>query len=194
MQHATSALLEEIAALAIPVSSNQDLLNIATVSTSGDASMGSIIARAYEKIGDTGSTVLEEHKGLVDDIEFIEGYTIERGYLSPYFVSDTKRSVCELNKPRVLVTDQKLDDVKELVPLLELMVRASRTLGTSERRTPERSPRRQSLVGRSWRARVERVRFDRARARRAKEGRPARPPPRRGDALVVASSSSSRKD
>ena len=66
------------------------------------------------QVGDTGSTTVEESQTLSDDIEFTEGYTIDRGYLSPYFVSDQERQVCEMAKPRILVTDGKLDSVKEV--------------------------------------------------------------------------------
>lgn len=104
--YAASKLAAEIKATARPVANNEDLLNIATIS-SNSPSMGAIIAKAYEKVGDTGSTVVEESQTLTDEIEFTEGLSIERGYLSPYFVKDSERQVCEMQNPRVLVTDKK---------------------------------------------------------------------------------------
>jgi len=85
--------------------------------------MGRIIAQAFDKVGENGSTVIEESQTLFDEIEFTEGLTIDRGYISPYFVKDQERQVAELMNPRVLVTDAKVDNVNELVPLLEQLVK-----------------------------------------------------------------------
>lgn len=85
--------------------------------------MGRIIAQATDKVGDTGSTVVEESQTLVDEIEFTEGLTIDRGYISPYFVKDQERQVAELINPRVMVTDAKISDVNDIVPLLEQVVK-----------------------------------------------------------------------
>ena len=85
--------------------------------------MGRIIAQAADKVGDTGSTVVEESQTLVDEIEFTEGLTIDRGYISPYMVKDQERQIAELINPKVLVTDSKIDNVNEIVPLLELLVK-----------------------------------------------------------------------
>lgn len=86
--------------------------------------MGRIIAQAADKVGDTGSTVVEESQTLVDEIEFTEGLTIDRGYISPYMVKDQERQVAELVNPKVLVTDAKIDDVNDIVPLLEQLVKS----------------------------------------------------------------------
>lgn len=80
------------------------------------------------QVGETGSTVVEESQTLLDEIEFTEGYTIDRGYVSPYFVKDQERQTCEMLVPRVLVTDKKLDSVQEVVPLLEAMVKSKEPL------------------------------------------------------------------
>ena len=90
--------------------------------------MGRIIAQATDKVGDTGSTVVEESQTLVDEIEFTEGLTIDRGYISPYFVKDQERQVAELINPRVLVTDSKISDVNDIVPLLEQIVKTKEPL------------------------------------------------------------------
>ena len=85
--------------------------------------MGRIIAQAFDKVGENGSTVIEESQTLYDEIEFTEGLTIDRGYISPYFVKDQERQVAELMSPRILVTDAKIDNVNEIVPLLEQLVK-----------------------------------------------------------------------
>lgn len=90
--------------------------------------MGRIIAQAADKVGDTGSTVVEESQTLVDEIEFTEGLTIDRGYISPYMVKDQERQIAELVNPRVLVTDAKIENVNEVVPLLEQLVKSKESL------------------------------------------------------------------
>ena len=85
--------------------------------------MGRIIAQAADKVGDTGSTVVEESQTLFDEVEFTEGLTIDRGYISPYFVKDQERQLAELVNPKVLVTDAKIDNVNDVVPLLEQLVK-----------------------------------------------------------------------
>jgi chaperonin GroEL len=124
---ASSALIKEINELAKPVEKTEDLMNIATIA-SGSSVMGSIISQAFEKVGDTGSTVVEESQTLGDEVDFTEGLTIDRGYLSPYFVNDQERQVCEMKKPRILVTDKKIDNVNDLIPLLEGMVKSKEPL------------------------------------------------------------------
>jgi chaperonin GroEL len=86
--------------------------------------MGRIIAQAQDKVGDTGSTVVEESQTLSDEIEFTEGLTIDRGYLSPYFVKDQERQICEMVNPKILVTDAKIDNVNDIVPILEQLVKS----------------------------------------------------------------------
>ncbi|CAN0199364.1 unnamed protein product [Ascophyllum nodosum] len=124
---ASGMIIEEIKKLATPVRKNEDLLNVATIA-SGSTVMGGIIAKAFEKVGDTGSTVVEESQTLGDEVEFTEGLTIDRGFLSPYFINDQERSLCEMKKPKILVTDKKIDQVNDLIPLLEAMVQAKEPL------------------------------------------------------------------
>ena len=127
IQKASKMLAEEVARLARPIAGNADLLSIATIS-SNSPSMGAIIAKAYEKVGETGSTVVEESQTLIDEIEFTEGLSVDRGYLSPYFVKDTERQLCEMQSPRVLVTDKKISAVADLIPLLEQLVKTKEPL------------------------------------------------------------------
>ena len=123
ISHVTNILIEKCRELSVPLKGNDDILNIATISTSGNAFMGGVIAKAYEKVGTTGSTTLEESQTLNDEVEFTEGLTIDRGYVSPYFVNDQERQLCELMDPKILVTDNKIENVNDLIPLLEVCVR-----------------------------------------------------------------------
>lgn len=122
IRKAARVIADEIRDIATPVSGIDDLKNVATIA-SGSMEMGRIIAQAADKVGDTGSTVVEESQTLVDEIEFTEGLTIDRGYISPYMVKDQERQVAELVNPKVLVTDAKIDDVNDIVPLLEQLVK-----------------------------------------------------------------------
>lgn len=124
---ASAMLATRVKELSKPVTSNADLLSIATIA-SNSPTMGAIIAKAYEKVGENGSTVVEESQTLIDEVEFTEGLTIDRGYLSPYFVKDTERQVSELTNCRVLVTDKKIQSVQEIIPLLEQLVKTKEPL------------------------------------------------------------------
>ena len=140
ISHVTNILIEKCRELSVPLKGNDDILNIATISTSGNAFMGGVIAKAYEKVGTTGSTTLEESQTLNDEVEFTEGLTIDRGYVSPYFVNDQERQLCELMDPKILVTDNKIENVNDLIPLLEVR-------DSVRRRRPASSPREKALGG-----------------------------------------------
>jgi len=127
IRKAARLVADEVKRIAIPVTGIEDLKNVATIA-SGSVEMGRIIAQAAEKVGDTGSTVVEESQTLLDELEFTEGLTIDRGYVSPYMVKDEERQVAELVNPRVLVTDSKIDGVDEIVPLLEMLVKSKEPL------------------------------------------------------------------
>jgi chaperonin GroEL len=127
IRKAARMISDEITKRAKPVTGIDDLKNVATIA-SGSIEMGRIIAQAADKVGDTGSTVVEESQTLVDEIEFTEGLTIDRGYVSPYFVKDQERQIAELVNPRILVTDAKIENVNEIVPLLEQLVKSKEPL------------------------------------------------------------------
>mmetsp|Transcript_16979 Transcript_16979/g.20736 ORF Transcript_16979/g.20736 Transcript_16979/m.20736 type:complete len:588 (+) Transcript_16979:143-1906(+) len=118
---------DKVREFAKPVKGVDDLKNVATIA-SGSIEMGRIIAQAFEKVGENGSTVIEESQTLFDEIEFTEGLTIDRGFLSPYLVKDQERQIAELTSPRILVTDAKIDNVNELVPLLEQLVKSKESI------------------------------------------------------------------
>merc|ERR1719293_255760 len=127
MKSSSESIAAEIEKLAKPVQSS-DLLDIATVSVGGDEAMGKNIAQAFEAVGDTGNVVIEESQVMVDEVEVTEGMTLDRGYISPYFVTDGQRLVAELKKPKVLVTDQKLSDAYNIINLLEELLKSKQPL------------------------------------------------------------------
>lgn len=124
---AARKLSEEIKALATPVKSNSDILNIATIA-SNSVEMGSKLASIFAKLGDAGSAVIEESQTLNDEIEFTEGLTLDRGYLSPYFVKDSERQLCELQNAYVLITDNRITSMPQLLPLLDQLMQEKKPL------------------------------------------------------------------
>lgn len=123
IKKAARLIAEKVKEIAKPVEGIEDLKNVATIA-SGSIEMGRIIAQAFEKVGENGSTVIEESQTLFDEIEFTEGLTIDRGFVSPYLVKDQERQIAEMAAPRILVTDAKIDNVNEIVPILEQLVKS----------------------------------------------------------------------
>lgn len=119
----TKFLVQRLKDLATPTNGMEDIRAVATISAGNDVEIGEIIANAYETIGATGSTSVEESQTIGNSVEFTEGMELDRGYVSPYFVKDQERQVAELMKPRVLITDHKVAAVKDLVGLLEEIVK-----------------------------------------------------------------------
>jgi len=128
IMYCSKILCETIKQMAKPVESNKDLFDIATVASGGNEEMGAVIAKAYELVGDSGSTVVEESQTVQDEVEFTEGLSIDRGYVSPYFVKDQERQLVELRKPRVLVAEGKISAVHEILPLLEHIAKSKEPL------------------------------------------------------------------
>jgi chaperonin GroEL len=127
LQKASKLLAEEIKRLAKPVTEDADIQNVATIATGSEA-MGRTIASCYKRVGKNGATTVEDGQTLVDEIEFTEGMELDRGYLSPYFVTSQETQSCEMASPRVLVTDRKISNMNELVPLLEGLVESKEPL------------------------------------------------------------------
>jgi len=117
-------LIQEIKKNAVPCNGIEDIRNIATIAAGGNQEIGRIISTAFEKVGENGSTIVEESQSLQDEVDFTEGMELDRGYISPYFVKDMERQVVELINPRVIVTDKKITSVQEMVPLLEMVVKS----------------------------------------------------------------------
>lgn len=121
-------LVKELQSRARPSKGIDDIRAVATISAGNDEEIGEIIATAYEKIGETGSTSVEEGQSLGNSVEFTEGMELDRGFVSPYFVKDQERQVATMTRPRVLITDQKISAVKDLVNLLEGLVKTKEPL------------------------------------------------------------------
>lgn len=121
-------IVDELTKKARPSSGIDDIRAVATISAGNDVELGDIIATAFDRVGPTGSTSVEESQSLGNSVEFTEGMELDRGYLSPYFVKDQERQVAVMEKCRVLVTDQKLANVQDLVKVLEGLVKTKEPL------------------------------------------------------------------
>lgn len=128
IEKAVATLVEAIAAKAQPVADEAAIRSIAAVSAGNDDEVGQMIADAVAKVTKDGVITVEESKSLATELEVVEGMQFDRGYLSPYFVTDQDRQVVEYDNPLILLTDKKIASIQELVPVLEDVARAGRPL------------------------------------------------------------------
>jgi len=130
MQQAAKVVTDKLASLAKPidVTKADDIIHIASVSANNDIEIGKIMADAFNRVGKDGVITVEEGKSFETTVEFVEGMQFDRGYLSPHFATDTENMVCELEKPFILVYEEKISNVAKLVPLLEKVAKAKRPL------------------------------------------------------------------
>ena len=125
---AVKAVVADIEAHAKKVSANSEIAQVATISANGDEEVGRILAEAMEKVGNEGVITVEEAKSLATELETVEGMQFDRGYLSPYFVTNAEKLKVELDDPYILIHEKKLSNLQALIPLLEQVVQSGRPL------------------------------------------------------------------
>ncbi|MGB3312483.1 MAG: chaperonin GroEL, partial [Nodosilinea sp.] len=125
---ATAFLVEKIAEHARPVGDSKSIAQVGSISAGNDEEVGQMIAEAMEKVGREGVISLEEGKSMTTELEVTEGMRFDKGYVSPYFVTDTERMEAVLDEPYILITDKKIALVQDLVPVLEQVARSGRPL------------------------------------------------------------------
>ena len=125
---AVTAISGELDNISKPTSSHTDVAQVGTISANGDSTIGDIIAEAMDKVGQDGVITVEEAKGLDTTLETVDGMQFDRGYLSPYFVTDPERMVVEIEDPLLLIHEKKISNMKDLLPLLEKVAQAGRPL------------------------------------------------------------------
>jgi len=125
IEKASDAAVAEIKKIAVPVKGREDLERIAAISAN-DAEIGTLFAEAMEKVGKDGVITVEESKTLKLEIEFTEGMQFDRGYISPYFITNSERMVAEIDEPYILITEKKISAVNDLLPVLEQLVQTGR--------------------------------------------------------------------
>ncbi|MCJ2128178.1 chaperonin GroEL [Methylobacterium sp. E-045] len=125
---ATAAAVKDITARARKVTTSDAIAQVGTISANGDAEIGRLIAQAVEKVGNEGVITVEEAKTAETELDVVEGLQFDRGYLSPYFVTNTEKLIAELEDPYILIHEKKLSSLQALLPVLEAVVQSSRPL------------------------------------------------------------------
>ena len=128
MDKATAAIIEELKGLSKEVKDKKEIAQVATISANSDENIGNLIAEAMEKVGKDGVITVEEAKGINDELDVVEGMQFDRGYLSPYFITNSEKMTTEFDNPLILITDSKISSLKDLVPLLEQTQQSGRPL------------------------------------------------------------------
>jgi chaperonin GroEL len=124
IEAASEIIVEAIKKNAIPVTTRQQMSQVAAISANNDAEIGELIAEVMEKVGKDGVITVEESKGIRTETEYVEGMSFDRGYISPYFVTNPERMECVIDDPYVLITDKKLSAVNDILPVLEKVLQS----------------------------------------------------------------------
>jgi chaperonin GroEL len=125
---AVTAVVADLVARSKKVKSEEEIGQVGTISANGDVEVGNMISAAMQKVGKEGVITVEEAKGLTTELEVVEGMQFDRGYLSPYFVTNPEKMVCDMENPLILLHESKLSSLQPLLPLLESVVQSSRPL------------------------------------------------------------------
>ncbi|WP_457680724.1 chaperonin GroEL [Thermovibrio sp.] len=128
IDEAVKVIVDEIKRIAKPVETKEQIAQVATISANYDREIGELIAEAMDKVGKEGVITVEEAKGLETTLEVVEGMQFDRGYLSPYFVTDPEKMECVLENPYILIYGKKISNIRELLPVLEQVAREGRPL------------------------------------------------------------------
>jgi chaperonin GroEL len=128
IDRAVEVVVEELKKLSKPTQGKTAITQVGTISANGDATIGNIIAEAMEKVGKEGVITVEEAKGLETTLEVVEGMQFDRGYVSPYFVTNPERMEAVLEDPYILITEKKISAMADLIPVLEQIARAAKPL------------------------------------------------------------------
>jgi len=125
---AVTAVVEDVKKRSKKVSTTDEIAQVGTISANGEREIGEMIAQAMEKVGKEGVITVEEAKSLATELEVVEGMQFDRGYLSPYFITNAEKMLCELENPYILLHEKKLSGLQALLPVLEQVVQSGRPL------------------------------------------------------------------
>jgi chaperonin GroEL len=125
---ATAEVVKDIQGRAKKVKSSEEIAQVGTISSNGDTSIGQMIANAMQKVGNEGVITVEEAKSLDTELDVVEGMQFDRGYLSPYFITNAEKMVAELDDPYILIHEKKLSSLQAMLPILEAVVQTGKPL------------------------------------------------------------------
>jgi chaperonin GroEL len=128
IDRAVEAVVEQLRTLSVPSAGKKEIAQVGTISANNDKEIGNLIAEAMEKVGKDGVITVEEAKGLETTLETVDGMQFDRGYLSPYFVTDPEKMEAVLDDPYILIHDKKISAMKELLPVLEKVAQSGRPM------------------------------------------------------------------
>jgi len=128
MDKASEAILAELKKISVEVDTKEQIAQVATISANSDKQIGDMISEAMQRVGKDGVITVEEAKGITDELDVVEGMQFDRGYLSPYFITNTEKMTAEYEHPFILLTDKKITGVKEILPILEQVNQTQRGL------------------------------------------------------------------
>jgi chaperonin GroEL len=128
IEKAVTAVVADIKKRSKKVKSNEEIAQVGTISANGDVTVGEMIAEAMAKVGNEGVITVEEAKSLETELEVVEGMQFDRGYISPYFVTNADKMMCELDEPYILIHEKKLTSLQPMLPILETVVQSGRPL------------------------------------------------------------------
>ena len=125
---AVDAVVADVKSRSKAIKTSEEIAQVGTISANGDRTIGEYLAQAMEKVGNEGVITVEDAKGLETELEVVEGMQFDRGYLSPYFVTNPEKMNCEFDNPYILLYDKKLSNLQAMIPVLEAVVQSSRPL------------------------------------------------------------------
>ncbi|GAW83697.1 chaperonin CPN60, mitochondrial precursor [Plasmodium gonderi] len=128
IQLASKMIIEKIKSLSTPIKTYTDILNIATIASNNDTHMGNIIANAYDKLGKNAAIILDDNADINDKLEFTEGYNFDRGIINPYLLYNENKDYIEYNNVSTLITDQNIDNIQSILPILEIFAKNKQPL------------------------------------------------------------------
>lgn len=125
---AVEAVVNDVKSRSVMIKTSEEVAQVGTISANGDTSIGEYLAKAMEKVGNEGVITVEDAKGLETELDVVEGMQFDRGYLSPYFITNADKMICEYDAPFILLYDKKISNLQPLIPVLEAVMQSGKAL------------------------------------------------------------------